>query len=194
MIPLGIMIGLTVRMGHVIAHNVKRAKLLASWCMLFTTMLGAVVALLLYQFRIQIAMLFSNDDEVIQGCKDIWLKLCIYIFILYIFGINRCVIIDLLFAVTSSSSSQTKASPDRPLSNFHFLSSAILRALGMQWQMAAIIFGCLWLMTLPAILYFAVRKGGGIGKSLLFFAFDITFCEKSCPFRHQRHPLFLISL
>jgi len=128
MIPLGIMIGLTVRMGHVIAHDVKRAKLLASWCMLFTTILGAIVAGLLFQFRVQIAMLFTNDEAVIQGCKDIWPKLCIYIFVLYIFGIN----------------------------------SAILRALGMQWHMAAIIFGCLWLGTLPALIYFAIRKGGGI--------------------------------
>ena len=32
----------------------------------------------------------------------------------------------------------------------------------MQWQMALIIFGFLWLVTLPAILYFAVYKSGGL--------------------------------
>ena len=128
MIPLGIMIGLTVRMGHVIAYDVKRAKLLAGWCMLFTTILGAVVATLLYQFRVEIASMFTNDKEVIQGCKDIWPKLCYYIFILYIFGIN----------------------------------SAILRALGMQWHLAAVIFVCLWIGTLPTIATFAIHRNGGI--------------------------------
>jgi Na+-driven multidrug efflux pump len=120
MVPLGIMIGLQVRIGHVIGYNVKKAKLLAAWCMLFTTTLGAFVALLLFQFRVEIAMLFTNDEEVIQGCY--------YIFILYIFGIN----------------------------------SAILRALGMQWHMAAIVFACIWLGTLPTLVFFAIRRGGGI--------------------------------
>jgi Na+-driven multidrug efflux pump len=92
MIPLGIMIGLTVRMGHVIAHDVEHAKLLAGWCMLFTTILGGVVSGLLYQFRVEIAMLFTIDEEVIQGCKEIWPKLCIYIFIIYIFGINSAIL------------------------------------------------------------------------------------------------------
>ncbi len=115
-------------MGHVIAYDIKRAKLLAALCMLFTTILGAIVALLLFQFRVAIAMLFTKDEEVIQGCKDIWPKLCYYIFIIYIFGIN----------------------------------SAILRALGMQWHLAAVIFGCLWLGTLPAIAFFAINRGGGI--------------------------------
>jgi Na+-driven multidrug efflux pump len=128
MIPLGIMIGLTVRLGHLIAFDIKRAKKLAAWCMLFSTILGVIVSSLLYQFRIEISRLFTSDEEVIQGCQDIWPKLCYYIFVLYIFGIN----------------------------------SAILRALGMQWQMAAIIFGCLWTGTLPAIFFFAVHRGGGI--------------------------------
>lgn len=128
MIPLGISIGLTVRMGNIIAHDVPRAKLLAAWCMGFTVMVATIVSSLLYQFQVQIAMLFSSDPEIIQGCKDIWPKLCYYVFLIYIFGIN----------------------------------SAILRALGMQWQMAAIIFVCLWLCTLPAIVIVAIKRGGGI--------------------------------
>jgi len=128
MIPLGIMIGLTVRLGHLIAYDVPKAKKLAAWCMGFTTLLGLMVSTLLYHFRMKISMLFSTDEEVIQGCQEIWPKLCYYIFVLYIFGIN----------------------------------SAIMRALGMQWEMAAIIFGCLWMGTLPALVIFAIRRGGGI--------------------------------
>lgn len=128
MIPLGISIGLTVRMGSVISTDVKKAKLMAAWCMGFTIVVAAVVSSLLYQFRIPIAKLFSDDPEVIQGCQEIWPKLCCYVFIIYIFGIN----------------------------------SAILRALGLQWRMAAIIFVCLWLGTLPAIVIFAIQKQGGL--------------------------------
>lgn len=128
MIPLGIMIGLTVRLGHLIAYDVPKAKKLAAWCMGFTTLVGLMVSTLLYNFRIEIAGMFSTDQEVIQGCQDIWPKLCYYIFVLYIFGIN----------------------------------SAIMRALGMQWEMAAIIFGCLWVGTLPCLWFFAIHCKGGL--------------------------------
>jgi MATE family multidrug resistance protein len=128
MIPLGISIGLTVRMGNIIAYDVPRAKLLASWCMGFTVIVATIVSLLLYHFQVEVAMLFSSDPEIIQGCRDIWPKLCYYIFVIYIFGTN----------------------------------SAILRALGMQWELAAVIFICLWLCTLPAIVFFAIKRGGGI--------------------------------
>lgn len=128
MIPLGILIGLTVRMGQVIAFDVAKAKLLAAWSMLFTTILGAVVSLLLYVFRRRIVYLFSSDPDVMDGCMDIWVRLCIYVFLLHIYSINV----------------------------------AILRALGMQWTIAAVIILCLWLTALPVILIFAVHKERGL--------------------------------
>ncbi|KAL3916216.1 MAG: hypothetical protein SGILL_005279, partial [Bacillariaceae sp.] len=72
--------------------------------------------------------LFTNDEDVIRGCEMIWPRLCLYIFILHIFGIN----------------------------------SAIVRALGMQWRMAAIIFLCLWFGALPALWYYGIHLGGGL--------------------------------
>lgn len=128
MIPLGISIGLTVRMGTVLATDVPRAKLMAAWCMGFTIIVGAIVASGLYLLRVPIVLLFTNDPQVLQGCVDIWPNLCVYIFILYIFGIN----------------------------------SAILRALGMQWHMAAIIFGTCWAVALPSIVYFSIYREGGL--------------------------------
>ena len=125
---LGMSIGLTVRMGHVIAYDIVKAKLLASWCMFFTVVFGAILSTVLYIFRIEIAMLFTDDMEVVEGCKSIWGKLSCYVFVLHIFGIN----------------------------------AAILRVLGLQWRMAMIIFGFLWFVTLPAIIYFAVHRGGGL--------------------------------
>lgn len=115
-------------MGNVISSDVKRAKRMAAWCMGFTTLVGAVVATVLFQFRVSIATLFSDDPKVIQGCQDIWPKLCYYVFMLHVFAIN----------------------------------SAILRALGLQWRMAAIIFVCLWLLTLPTIVVVSIWNKGGL--------------------------------
>lgn len=159
MIPLGIMIGLTVRLGHLIAYDVPKAKKLATWCMGFTTLLGVVVSLLLYQFRVEIAMLFTRDVEVVKGCQEIWPKLCYYIFILYIFGIN----------------------------------SAILRALGMQWQMAAIIFGCLWMGTLPALVIFSIRRGGGIDAVWSTLPIFYTFMQFLLAYSYIREDWYRIS-
>lgn len=89
---LGISIGLTVRMGNVISTDVQRAKRMAALCMAFSVAVGAVVSLTLSQFRIAIARMFTEDPEVIQGCQDIWPKLCYYIFLLHIYGINSAIL------------------------------------------------------------------------------------------------------
>jgi multidrug resistance protein, MATE family len=125
---LGISMGLSNRIGHLVVHDGTRAKKLAAWSMLFTTMFGGMVSLGLKIFRLNICMLFTSDEDVFRGCEVIWPRLCLYIFILHIFGVN----------------------------------SAIVKALGMQWWMAAIIFLCLWMGALPALLFFAVYRGGGL--------------------------------
>jgi multidrug resistance protein, MATE family len=128
MIPLGILIGLTVRMGHLIVEHPHHAKLLAAYSMAFTTSLGVTSACILYLGRHWIIHWFTNDPEVVNGALGIWGHLCYYIVLLYIFGISQ----------------------------------AILRALGMQWRLAAIIAVCLYGVTLPAVIYFAVMRGGGL--------------------------------
>lgn len=128
MIPLGILIGLTVRMGHVLVNHPQHAKLLAAYCMAFTTLMGIVVASVLYCLRHWTIRLFTNDPAVINGALNIWANLCYYILLLYVFGISQ----------------------------------AILRALGMQWRLAAIIAVCLYGVTLPAVVYFAVVRQGGL--------------------------------
>merc|ERR1712157_156937 len=42
------------------------------------------------------------------------------------------------------------------------INSGILRALGMQWQMASIVFSVLFCMTLPVVIYLSIYKGGGL--------------------------------
>ena len=126
MIPLGIGLGLTVRMGSVLATDSGRAKQMATWCLAFVSLLGVLVSLLLFQLRWPIIRMFTKDPEVIHGCLEIWGKVSFYIFIIFIYHNN----------------------------------SAIMRALGMQWAMAVVVFACLWFGTLPAIVYFAMFRGG----------------------------------
>jgi multidrug resistance protein, MATE family len=88
MVALGTSIGLTTRMGHILTEDVTKAKLLAATCMFVTLMVACLVATLLWQRQDDIIAMFTNDDQVKQGCKEIWHLLCIYIILLYIFGIN----------------------------------------------------------------------------------------------------------
>lgn len=88
MIPLGLSIALSIRMGHLLSESVPKAKLLASVCMGFTVLVGAAFALILYNLRDVIVGLFTTSPEVIYGCQQIWGDVCVYIVLLYIFGIN----------------------------------------------------------------------------------------------------------
>jgi MATE family multidrug resistance protein len=92
MLPLGISIGLTVRIGTVIAYDAEKAKLMAGWTMLLTAALGAVIACSLHFFQLPIISLFTKDDQVILECQAIWPKVSYYVFLLYIFGINGAIL------------------------------------------------------------------------------------------------------
>jgi MATE family multidrug resistance protein len=61
MLALGVSIGLSVRMGHVIANEPRRAKLMAAYCMGFMVMLGAAVGFALHFFRYEVILLFTKD-------------------------------------------------------------------------------------------------------------------------------------
>jgi multidrug resistance protein, MATE family len=88
MLPLGISIGLTVRMGHLLMDDVGKAKSLALGCMLVTIALACIVATILWHMQDTLISLFTNDNNVKEGCKGIWHYLCVYIILMYIFGIN----------------------------------------------------------------------------------------------------------
>lgn len=92
MLPLGISVGLAVKMGHVIAKSPTRAKLMVGGCMAFTAVLGAIVSLLLHLFRFQVIGAFTNDKDVLEMALAIWPELCYYLFLIYIFGIHVAIL------------------------------------------------------------------------------------------------------
>ena len=157
MLPLGVSIGLSVRMGHVIADEAQRARSIAIWCIALITCLGAIVSYALHFFRYQVILIFTNDEglysflpiehtcifvlailfffdlfllllDVLNLALQIWTPVCFYIFLIYILA----------------------------------TSCSIYRALGMQWRGAAIISVMLYVFTMPFVLYFAMWRKGGL--------------------------------
>lgn len=66
MIPLGFGIGMSVRMGHVLAYDAYRAKVIAATCMAVITLVALLIATLVYHLREPIVGLFSHDEQVMK--------------------------------------------------------------------------------------------------------------------------------
>jgi len=89
MFPMGIAMGLTVRIGSVIEGDVPRAKRIATYTVAFTLLLGALVSFCVYNFRTVIVGLFTDDEEIHEGCRRIWPYVSLHIFILHMHGLNQ---------------------------------------------------------------------------------------------------------
>lgn len=89
MVPLGVSIGLTVRMGVLLPVDVQGAKKLAAYTMTIVLIIGVLISCMMYKYQESIISLFTDDEEVIAGCKIIWFRLCIYNVLLYMFCMSR---------------------------------------------------------------------------------------------------------
>jgi len=92
MIPLAIGIGLGVRIGALLPIDVPRAKRLTACAVLGTAGLGAIVASAMHRYREPVVALFTADEAIVAGCEAIWTDVCIYIFFLFLFAINSCIL------------------------------------------------------------------------------------------------------
>ncbi len=88
MIPLGMSIGLSVRIGQLLPIDVNKAKILTVYAMLTVIIVALMVTALLYYNETWIVSLFTSEEDVMNGCKQIWPKVCMYILGLYIFCLN----------------------------------------------------------------------------------------------------------
>lgn len=80
MLPLGVSVGLAVRMGYVIAHDPHRAKSLAKWCLGLIVVLGAIVACCLHFFRYQIIRMFTHDEGMLLSATTLGLLFSFFVF------------------------------------------------------------------------------------------------------------------
>jgi Na+-driven multidrug efflux pump len=99
MIPLGISIGLTNRMGMILTKShsstiepstshPSAAVQLASLVMIFTMLFGTAIVGLLWKYQMFVICLFTHDSDVIYETQRIWPMVCFHIWILHVFGIN----------------------------------------------------------------------------------------------------------
>jgi Na+-driven multidrug efflux pump len=88
MIAYGIGVALSIRLGATLSHNVKRAQQLVMGCSLVSTVLFAIMTILMYTYRNFIFHLFTTEPDVLDGCERIWWKVVVYFIVLAIFGVN----------------------------------------------------------------------------------------------------------
>lgn len=88
MIPLGVSIGLSVRIGQLLPVDVTKAQILAFYTMIFVIIAAFVVMSNLSYHRVWIISLFTTDEDVINGCEQIWGTVCSYILSSYIFCLS----------------------------------------------------------------------------------------------------------
>jgi len=87
MIPLGIGIALSIRLGQTLPQSVTRAKRLVVWTFGITLCLSSTLSLSLYVYRYHIFRLFTTEIDVLDGCDRIWLKVMVYNCTLSIFAV-----------------------------------------------------------------------------------------------------------
>ena len=137
MAPYGLGVGLTVRMGTLLASATptsilssttlqrqddmaRRAKIVATTTLSLSALVGLTEAFILYQCESIVIPLFTSDPAVVETLESIWFAVCLYIFVTHMFAIH----------------------------------DAILRALGMQWRSAMALTLVLWCVGLPVIATF----------------------------------------
>jgi multidrug resistance protein, MATE family len=87
MMPLGIGMALSIRLGQTLPRSVKRAKQLAAWTLGFTIVLVTMVSVGLYVFRVRIYQIFTTEQDVLDGCDLIWPQVVIYSWSLSMFAV-----------------------------------------------------------------------------------------------------------
>jgi MATE family multidrug resistance protein len=88
MLPIGIGIALSIRLGLTLPHSITRAKRLVVGCFLVSTLIFAAFSILMFTYREAIFRVFVSDEDVLAGCDRIWWKVTVYFFSIGVFGIN----------------------------------------------------------------------------------------------------------
>lgn len=87
MLPLGLGIALSIRLGATLPVSVPRAKQTVLDCLFLGTIVFGAVSILMYTERATIFRWFTTSQAVLDGCEEIWWMACVYNFHLSIFGV-----------------------------------------------------------------------------------------------------------
>jgi Na+-driven multidrug efflux pump len=95
-IPLALGNALAVRLGDTLPRSATFARKLVFTTVAVGTLVSGLFCLLLYQYRHYIYRIFIvNDPQIFEGCDEIWIYACLFIWQLSLFGINAGVAIGL---------------------------------------------------------------------------------------------------
>jgi Na+-driven multidrug efflux pump len=95
--PLGVgfMVAICTRIGNVIPVSVARAHSICLWGSLLSYAVFIVIDVLVYLLEVPIITLFTNNPEVISGCKKTWLDLFIFQLLINLFYVNSGIAVAL---------------------------------------------------------------------------------------------------
>ena len=88
MVPLGLGIALSIRLGQVLPRSVTRAKQLLVWTFIVAFILVSGISGWLYIYRNFVFHIFTNEDQVLKGCESIWPQVVFYNWTLSISAIS----------------------------------------------------------------------------------------------------------
>lgn len=86
MIPLGLSMAVSIRIGANIAESPQRARYIALYGTFGGCCFSGLLILLLYYQRWALFGLFSTHIDVLAGCEEIWWDVCFFFFHLTIFA------------------------------------------------------------------------------------------------------------
>jgi Na+-driven multidrug efflux pump len=87
MVPLGVCEAISIRLGNVLPQSATRAKTLCFWYCISGTILFAIMSSLVYICRSWLYQIFTTEEDIIQGCEEIWFKVCLYIFVIGVMSV-----------------------------------------------------------------------------------------------------------
>jgi Na+-driven multidrug efflux pump len=83
----GVMVSLCTRVGNVLPISASRAKAISLWGTIVSSIFFLIVCIAIYFLPGPIIGLFSDNDDIVDGCNKIWLDMVIFIFNTSIFYI-----------------------------------------------------------------------------------------------------------
>jgi MATE family multidrug resistance protein len=86
MIPLGISIGLSNRIGKILPVCINKAKQLVFYTMIFTICIGGIISIFFYKYRVFLISVFTKDESVAALCESFWSDAAIVVVLLFAFG------------------------------------------------------------------------------------------------------------
>jgi Na+-driven multidrug efflux pump len=87
MLPAGLGMAISIRIGSTLPTNVHRAQCLSIWSVIIGTIVFILLSLLLYKARSLVVAVFTDDDDVAEGCEEIWWKVSFLHFNVGVYGI-----------------------------------------------------------------------------------------------------------